>query len=450
MSVRAISRKSGRVMWEVRWRDSGRNRSRVFDRKRDAENFDLEVRRRAQIGELDLVQAGRETPAEFAQEWWGHHAVTLEEKTQLVYADLWDRHVLPRIGQLPLRRITPELVEKYMSELRAAGVPDPTIRKTLALIQTVLQRAVVWRRISSNPVAAVKKPSQSRRVAISPPSPARVEAMRADLLARSRIADATLVCILAYAGLRPGEALALRWSDIRERTILVERAVSLGRVKATKTRRIRAVRILAALAEDIARLRSVAGDPLPEQLLFPRRDGTPMKDDDYRNWKNRVYNPAARRAGLASVRPYDLRHAFVSLMLAEGRSVVDVAAQAGHAPTMTLDTYAHVMADLDGADDRSADAAIAAARDSAVRVSYARVHEKEMSDESFYVKAPRLRGFHEEPSCGLEPQTPSLPWRRGGARKTTRDQERPAFCGFRRRRVDLALTCVLGIVLNRS
>ncbi len=188
MSVRAISRKSGRVMWEVRWRDSGRNRSRVFDRKRDAENFDLEVRRRAQIGELDLVQAGRETPAEFAQEWWGHHAVTLEEKTQLVYADLWDRHVLPRIGQLPLRRITPELVEKYMSELRAAGVPDPTIRKTLALIQTVLQRAVVWRRISSNPVAAVKKPSQSRRVAISPPSPARVEAMRADLLARSRIA----------------------------------------------------------------------------------------------------------------------------------------------------------------------------------------------------------------------------------------------------------------------
>ena len=167
--------------------------------------------------------------------------------------------------------------------------------------------------------------------------------------------------------------------------------------------------MLAALADDLARLRSVASDPLPEHLLFPRKDGTPMTDDDYRDWKNRVYNPAARRAGLASVRPYDLRHAFVSLLLAEGRSVVDVAAQAGHAPTMTLDTYAHVMADLDGADDRSADAVIAAARTSVVRVSYARVPEKEVSDDDSKTKAPHLRGFREKPSSRLELLTPSLP-----------------------------------------
>jgi hypothetical protein len=41
-------------------------------------------------------------------------------------------------------------------------------------------------------------------------------------------------------------------------------------------------------------------------------------------------------------RPYDLRHSFVSLLIAQGASVVEVAAQAGHAPTMTLDTYAHL------------------------------------------------------------------------------------------------------------
>jgi integrase len=50
------------------------------------------------------------------------------------------------------------------------------------------------------------------------------------------------------------------------------------------------------------------------------------------------------------MRPYDLRHAFCSLLIAEGLSVVEVARQAGHAPTMTLDTYAHVMADHEGAD----------------------------------------------------------------------------------------------------
>lgn len=46
--------------------------------------------------------------------------------------------------------------------------------------------------------------------------------------------DAALLSVLAYAGLRPGEALGLHWGDMRERTLLVERAVSLGQEKETK------------------------------------------------------------------------------------------------------------------------------------------------------------------------------------------------------------------------
>jgi hypothetical protein len=68
------------------------------------------------------------------------------------------------------------------------------------------------------------------------------------------------------------------------------------------------------------------------------------------------------------MRPYDLRHAFCSLLIAEGLSVVEVARQAGHAPTMTLDTYAHVMADLDGSERVPAEAAIRTARAAAVSV----------------------------------------------------------------------------------
>ena len=125
-------------------------------------------------------------------------------------------------------------------------------------------------------------------------------------------------------------------------------------------------------------------------------------------WKNRVYNPAARRAGLASVRPYDLRHAFVSLLLAEGRSVVDVAAQAGHAPTMTLDTYAHVMADL-----TAPTTAPPTPRSSPpVHPWYAfraRVRKKEVSDDHPKREDPHFPGFPEKPSLGIEPRTPSLP-----------------------------------------
>jgi hypothetical protein len=78
-------------------------------------------------------------------------------------------------------------------------------------------------------------------------------------------------------------------------------------------------------------------------------------------------------------------------------------------PTMTLDTYAHVMAALDDADGRSAHAAILTARTSVVRVSNARVPEKEVSDDEIELEIADLRAISAKPSCGLEPQTPSLP-----------------------------------------
>ena len=77
--------------------------------------------------------------------------------------------------------------------------------------------------------------------------------------------------------------------------------------------------------------------------MFPRADGAAWSDYDFRNWRKRVFQKTAKAVGLSLSRPDDLRHAFVSLLLAEGRTVADIAAQAGHSPTMTLDTYGHVI-----------------------------------------------------------------------------------------------------------
>jgi hypothetical protein len=72
--------------------------------------------------------------------------------------------------------------------------------------------------------------------------------------------------------------------------------------------------------------------------------------------------PACRAIGLEKARPYDLRHSFVSLLIHEGRSVVEVARQAGHLPTMTLDVYAHVFDEFDVSERVSAEDQIAQAR----------------------------------------------------------------------------------------
>jgi len=136
-------------------------------------------------------------------------------------------------------------------------------------------------------------------------------------------------------------------------------------VKTTKTNKTRSVRLLGPLAADLKEYRLASGRPGDEQLLFPRRDGAPWSDFDWRNWRRRVFTSAAARAGLA-LRPYDLRYSFVSLLIAEGASIVEVARQAGHSPAVALNVYAHVIEELEGGEQRPAEAVIREARDSRV------------------------------------------------------------------------------------
>jgi integrase len=255
------------------------------------------------------------------------------------------------------------VLARFRADLTTAGVGDPTIRKLLSIIQGVLQRAVEWHRLQTNPARAVRKPPQRRARRVEPPSPLAVERMRARLRAEGRLRDATLVCLLAYAGLRPGEALALQWEHVGERRILVENALALGNVKETKTRQTRSVRLLTPLATDLAEWRLACGRPDPKTFVFPGHGDQPWADHDWRNWRKRVYAAVAGDAGLNAPRPYDLRHAFCSLLIAEGLSVVEIAQQAGHSPTMTLETYGHVIEELAGTERRPAEVVIREARD---------------------------------------------------------------------------------------
>jgi integrase len=246
-----------------------------------------------------------------------------------------------------LREITPSIVTRFRLELEAEGVGRVSIHKAMTLLQGVLQRACEWDRPASNPARAVREPTAARARAVEPLTPDAVEAIRAWLFERKLLRDATLLSVLAYAGLRPGEALGLTWSHVRERTLLVEAAVSVGVVGATKTRRRRTVRLLPPLGADLAEWRLRAGRPPDEALVFPGYDGGPWSPAAYKNWHRRFFRPAIAAAGLTGARPYDLRHSFVSLLIAEGHNVVEVARQAGHSPKMALDTYAHVFEEFD-------------------------------------------------------------------------------------------------------
>ena len=303
MSIERVERKHRGAGYRVWFRAaSGRSSSRTFDTLREARAFEGSLRVAKERGTLSLVGGGSQRLSDFVVEWWQAYAAPqLAPRTQQLYAGILDKHVLPRLGDVRLRDLRPALIDAFAVELRSSGVGEETIRKSLAILQTCLQRAVLHDRIASNPVAAVRKPSQARRRVVEPLAPERVELMRGHLLASGRLGDATLVSVLAYAGLRPGETLALTWGDIRDRTIMVSKRASLGTVTegAKSSRRsVRAVTMPAALRSDLLEWQLASGRPARLTLVFPAASGQVWSEHDYRNWRRRTFRPAAVAAGL--------------------------------------------------------------------------------------------------------------------------------------------------------
>lgn len=364
MSVHKLKRQSGPVYKAV-WRDdAGRQRSKTFSLKRDADAWDAKAKLSKRQGELASLDAGKQTLASFTAEWWELHAVpNLAPKTLELYSSLRDRLLVPRLGDFPLRALTPERIQGFRLALERDGVGSETIRKTLAMLQGILERGVEWGRLSRNPARHVRKPAASRRRTVHALSPVEIERIRGEMQKRGWTRDATLVSVLAYAGLRPGEALALRWRDVG-RSLLVEKALSFGEEKQTKTGKSRTVPVIPMLANDLDEWALlVAADA--DDLVFPTRDNRAWSDSDFRNWRRRRFAVAVASAGhTVPVRPYDLRHSYASLLIAEQTNLVEVARRLGHTVQTLLTVYAHVIDGLDATDRLDVDGAIRAARGS--------------------------------------------------------------------------------------
>jgi integrase len=143
----------------------------------------------------------------------------------------------PRFGPLALDAIKPRMVSEWRAELVAAGTGAEAVRRAMTLLQAMYTVAIEWGEATANPVSVVRTPKQGRRRAVNPITPEGVERLRQELVRDGDLRSATLVSVLAYAGLRPGEALGLELRHIRERTILVEQVVSDGELKVQKTGR---------------------------------------------------------------------------------------------------------------------------------------------------------------------------------------------------------------------
>jgi integrase len=368
--------RAGKSVYRVRWRDpEGRRRTRTFDTKGDAETFAADLQLRKRLGHLAGIDSGKITLNEYmAQTWVPVHAANLAVSTRKTYRLLYAKHLAPYFGSHPLRDITVDVIARWQAERLRDGAGPTSVRKSLLLLSGILQTAVQAQHLTINHARAVRKAKLPRKDEVRPLAPVIVEALRAtarnpaptEVAAsssnkRTRRAytvaapgtpyihhrDETIISILAYSGMRPQEALALRWADVRENTILVERAAAGGQIKSTKNTYARTIRLLEPLADDIRDFKLASGRPRANALILPNQNGDPWTKDDWDNWRSRNFKRMLDAVGIEDSHPYALRHSFASLLLHEGRSVHYVAKQLGHSARLTLDTYGHVIDELE-------------------------------------------------------------------------------------------------------
>lgn len=356
VEARSYRRRDGTVTqsFSVRFVEpDGLRRRRSFDSLDDALDF-LARRRSAKRWrpeELRQERSGSQTLGEFFEQWWHERAlVELARSTLSVYRCLWEAHVEPRLAYLAMREIDARCVVGFRGELLAAGVGPTSVVKTMAMLQRVFRDAVEYGDVAFNPLKAVRKPSPAPAREARPLVPLQVERVAADIEARGLAASAVFVRLMAYTGLRPQEALALHWYAVRDQTLLVELANADGQLERLKNRkrsrkRSRTVDLMTPVRDDLAAWRRQCEQADEDDLVFPHeRTGALWRDEHYRTWRRRVYVPSARSAGSPTRRPYDLRHTWASLRIAEQRlSIAELAEQLGDKTSTMLDTYAHVM-----------------------------------------------------------------------------------------------------------
>ena len=345
--------------WQVRYCDpGGRERSRTFNRKVDAKRFLIAVEASKQRGEWVNPDLAATKVSDWADRWLASRS-HLKPKTYAGYESLLRTRVLPTFGDARLDQIDPLWVETWVADLVEEDLSASRIRQGHQVLSAVLTAAVKNRYLPSNPAAGVSLPRLPRREMRFLD-----EYQVADLAEAIRPPFGTLVYVLAYGGLRWGEAAALRRSrvDVLRGRIEVKESLSEsgGRLEwgPTKNYRDRVVVMPGFLRDHLNQHLVSVVDPSPDALIFTTtgRDygetvygaGRPLR---HTNWYRRIWRPAVRAAGLPDqLRVHDLRHTSAALLIAEGAHPEKVKRHLGHSSiTVTMDRYGHLFPSEDDA-----------------------------------------------------------------------------------------------------
>jgi integrase len=347
--IRKVPRKGKgggrRMAYEVRYRDPARReRVRTFPRRVDAERFASTIDTDIARGQYVDPVLGRTSFADFSRDWLvttGH----LKPKTREGYESILRTHLLPAFGDQPIAKVRPVDVGQFFSSLAAAGMSVSRMRQTKNVLKRIFDEAVRNGYLARTPVEGVRLPSPQRRE-MSVLAPDQVSLLASNVPERYE----ALIFLLAYGGLRWGEATALRrgrFNVLRGRVEVMEAVSEVNGVLhfgSTKTHQVRSVALPSFLRDLLAQHLNRFVDDDVDALVFTTKNSTNLRIG---NFRRRVWWPALDAAGLPrSVRIHDLRHTCASMLIARGAHAKAIQQHLGHSSiTVTFDVYGHLLPD---------------------------------------------------------------------------------------------------------
>ena len=306
------------------------------------------------------TKASKQTLRAYMKEWVSNkkaNARTLHD-----YRSLIQRYVEEHpIGLVRVDQLTPAAIRRFYRDLQGRGLAPRTAQYVHSVLHSALEQATRDRLIPRNPEKEARNVLE--KVERSEKQVFRLEEARTFIAAAQADRYAALWLLLLETGLRPGEALGLKWGDLHGNVLRVQRSLkepagkgAAWRLEAPKTKRaVRSVplteRTLQALKEHRRRQaeeRLAAGqywaDGCESDLIFTSNVGTYLRQS---NLHRRHFKPMLEKAKLPDMRIYDLRHSAASLLLALGENPKVVQERLGHSTiTLTMDTYSHVLEGL--------------------------------------------------------------------------------------------------------
>jgi len=328
--------------WQVRYLDpDGRERSKTFPRKIDAEQYKATVASDVARGDYLDPQLGKTPVSEFAERWQATRS-HLAQATRDQDRRYLDSLVLPTFGHRAAASIRRSEVETWLATLEVAPA---TKAKAFQKLAAVLRLAVGDSAIKTNPCDGIRRPSQKPRRE----GRALTDAEIAAVIAAAEEVDestAAMVWLMAGAGLRIGEVLALRRVDLASGMVHVRGSMSrregLRPVKGRYGGRSVPISsdLEARLRRHIAEQSTISMDG----WLFTAPRGGRVR---YDNWRTRTWKRIEEAASIGDVHPHDLRHTLATRLFVVDRwTVPEVQAYLGHVdPTVTLKVYTHVVSE---------------------------------------------------------------------------------------------------------